>query len=94
MSRKGTKLLYSRTVKDPILRAVLADINKSAQTPDPGFRTRQQWAKVWGIASNHADRYIQRAVKIGKLVRKDFRIVTKTRLRMMVHFGPPSKKGR
>lgn len=32
MSRKGTKLLYKRTVDDPILRAVLADINKSAQT--------------------------------------------------------------
>ena len=92
MSRKGTKLLYSRTVSDPILKAVLADINKSAQTPDPGFRTREGWAKLWGIASNNAERYIQHGVKIGKLVRRDFRVVTKTRLRLMAHFGPPSKR--
>jgi hypothetical protein len=30
MSKKGTKLLYARTVNEPILKAVLADINKSA----------------------------------------------------------------
>ncbi|MFZ9979869.1 MAG: hypothetical protein ACO3HN_07965 [Opitutales bacterium] len=92
MSRKGTKLLYKRTVDDPILRAVLADINKSAQTPPPGFRTREQWAKHWRIGNSaHADKYIQRAIKIGKLVRRDYRVVTKTRLRLMAHFGPPSK---
>ncbi len=92
MSKKGTKLLYARTVNEPILKAVLADINKSAQTPDPGFRTREGWAKVWGIASNNAERYIRHAITMGKLVRRDFRVVTKTRLRLMAHFGPPSKR--
>lgn len=91
MSKKGTKLLYSRTVKDPILRAVLADINKSAQTPDPGFRTRAGWSKVWNIASNHAEKYIRHAMKMGKLVRRDFRVITKSRLRLMAHFGPPGR---
>jgi hypothetical protein len=92
MSKKGTKLLYARTVNEPILKAVLADINKSAQTPDPGFRTREGWAKLWGIASNNAERYIRHAMKMGKLVRRDFRVVTKTRLRLMAHFGPPTRK--
>jgi len=92
MSRKGTKLLYSRAVSEPILRAVLADINKSAQKPDAGFRTREQWAPLWGIASNNAERYIRHAMKMGKLVQRDFRVVTKTRLRKMAHFGPPAKR--
>jgi len=92
MSRKGTKLLYSRTVSEPILRAVLADINKSAQTPDKGFLTREQWAKLWKIAPNNAERYIRHAMKMGKLVQRDFRVVTKTRLRKMAHFGPPPKR--
>ena len=92
MSKKGTKLLYARTVSEPILKAVLADINKSAQKPDAGFRTREGWAILWGIHSNHAERYIRHAIKIGKLERRDFRIVTKTRLRLMAHFGPPSKR--
>ena len=92
MSRKGTKLLYTRTVSEPILKAVLADINKSAQKPEPGFRTREQWAKLWGIGNSaHAAKYIERAVQIGKLVRRDYRIVTKTRLRLMAHFGPPGR---
>jgi hypothetical protein len=92
MSRKGTKLLYSRAVSEPILRAVLADINKSAQKPDAGFRTREQWATLWGIASNNAERYIRHAMKMGKLIQRDFRVVTKTRLRKMAHFGPPAKR--
>jgi hypothetical protein len=92
MSKKGTKLLYARTVNEPILKAVLADINKSAQKPDTGFRTREQWAILWGIASNNAERYIRHAMKMGKLVRREYRVVTKTRLRLMAHFGPPSKR--
>ena len=95
MSRKGTRLLYARNVTDPVLRAVLSDINKSAQKPDKGFLTREQWAKKWGIgASGHADKYISHAVKIGQLVRRDFRVVTKSRLRLMAHFGPPPKNKR
>lgn len=91
MSKKGTKLLYSRAVSEPILRAVLADINKSAQKPEPGFRTREQWATLWRIAPNNADRYIQHAMKMGKLVRREYRVVTKSRLRLMAHFGPPGR---
>lgn len=94
MSRKGTRLLYSRVVSDPVLRAVLEDINRSAQTPAPGFRTRAQWSKTWGIASNHAARYINHAMKLGMLVRRDYRVITKSRLRLMAHFGPPDRKPR
>jgi len=92
MSKKGTKLLYARTVSDPILKAVLADIHKSAQKPDNGFRTREQWAILWGIASNNAERYIRHAITMGKLERRDYRVVTKSRLRLMAHFGPPLKR--
>ena len=95
MSRKGAKLLYNRIGNDSVLRAVLADINKTAVKPDPGFLTREQWAKKWAMGSNHtASVYLERALKIGVVVKKRFRIVTKGRLRLVDHFGPPDKAKR
>ena len=95
MSSKGKKLLYSRVGSDPILRAVMADINMSAVKPDKGFLTCEQWAKKWKLAAGHQARiYLARAMKIGAVVKKRFRVVTKGRLRLMDHFGPPPKKKR
>jgi hypothetical protein len=93
MSRKGKKLLYTRFGSDPVLRAVMADIHMSAVQPDKGFLTREQWAKKWGLAANHqASLYVDRAVKIGILVKKQFRVITKGRMRLLDHFGPPDKR--
>lgn len=95
MSRKGDKLLYNRIGNDPVLKAVLADIHKTAVKPDPGFLTREQWALKWAMGSNHtASVYLERALKIGVLVKRRFRIVTKGRLRLVDHFGPPDKPKR
>ena len=93
MSSRGQKLLYSRIGNDPILKAVMADIHKKAVQPDKGFLTREQWAKKWGLAANHqAALYVDRAVKIGILVKKQFRVITKGRMRVLDHFGPPATK--
>jgi hypothetical protein len=93
MSRKGKKLLYTRFGADPVLRAVMADIHRQAVKPDKGFLTREQWAAKWGLAANHqASLYVDRAVKIGILVKKQFRVITKGRMRLLDHFGPPDKR--
>lgn len=93
MSIRGKKLLYTRMGNDPVLIAVMADIHKNAVEPDKGFMTREQWAKKWGLAANHqAALYVDRAVKIGILVKKQFRVITKGRLRLLDHFGPPPKR--
>lgn len=93
MSRKGKKLLYTRFGSDPVLRAVMADIHMQAVQPDKGFLTREQWAKKWGLAANHqASLYVDRAVKIGILVKKRFRVITKGRMRLLDHFGPPPSR--
>lgn len=93
MSRKGNKLLYTRASSDPVLLAVMAEINRSAVKPDKGFLTREQWQHKWKLGAAHtASVYIERAIKIGVLVKKRFRIVTKKRLRLVDHFGPPPKR--
>jgi hypothetical protein len=56
MSSKGKKLLYTRVGSDPILRAVMADINMSAVKPDKGFLTCEQWSKKWKLAAGHQAR--------------------------------------
>jgi hypothetical protein len=93
MSKKGQKLLYSRVGADPILKAVMADIHMQAVQADKGFLTRAEWAAKWNLAANHqASIYVDRAVKIGVLVKKRFRVITKGRMRLLDHFGPPDKR--
>jgi len=90
MSQKGKKLLYTRVGADPVLKAVMADIHMQAVQADKGFLTRAEWAKKWNLAANHqASLYVDRAVKIGVLVKKRFRVITKGRMRLLDHFGPP-----
>lgn len=73
--------------KDDVLRAVLAEIHKSVQKPDKGFLTIQQWAERWGYKNVQAGRIILRAVKAGILERRNFRVCTKGRVRVMGHYG-------
>ena len=77
---------------DPILAAVLAEINKSAVRPDPGFMKRDDWAKQWKLTTSQAAIYLARAVKSGILEVRRFRVITNGRLRLLDHFGPPDKK--
>jgi len=93
MSRK--QLVWARKTIDPTLAAVLAEIHKSAQRPDKGFLTREQWTAKWKLKSmGQAYVYIQKAVDAGILVQRDYRIISKGRLLKMAHFGPPPKNKR
>lgn len=90
-------MLYARVGRDPILLAVMAEINKSAVKPPKGFLTRDQWAVKWGVKGAHtASVYINKAMKIGVLVKTRYRILTGTngRLRTVDHYGPPTRKNK
>ena len=73
--------------KDEVLRAVLAEIHRSVQKPDKGFLTIRQWAERWGYKNVQAGRIVLRAVKVGILERRNFRVCTKGRVRIMGHYG-------
>jgi hypothetical protein len=96
MTVSKKKMLYARVGTDPILMAVMAQINKSAVKPPKGFLTRDQWAIKWGVKAAHtASIYIEKAMKMGVMVKAPYRILTGTngRLRAVVHYGPaPSLK--
>lgn len=78
--------------KDEILRAVLAEIHRSVQKPDKGFLTIAGWGKKWGYAHVQTSRLVAIAVKAGLLERRDFRICTSGRVRLMAHYGKPAKR--
>lgn len=95
MTLSKKKMLYARTNNDPVLMAVMAEINKSAVKPPKGFLTRDQWAVKWGLKAAHtASIYINKALKLGVLVRGRYRIITgdNGRLRAVDHYGPPPRK--
>lgn len=81
-----------RRKTDPVLSAVIAEINKSAVKPDPGFLKRDDWAKRWNMTNSQAAIYIARALQAGILVTRRFRVITNGRLRVLEHFGPPEQK--
>jgi hypothetical protein len=95
MTKSKKKMLYTRVGNDPILLAVMAEINRSAQKPPEGFRTREQWAKKWKLKAAHtASLYIKKALKVGVLVKARYRILIGDtgRLRTVDHYGPPPSR--
>jgi hypothetical protein len=86
------KMLYTRASLDPILAAVLAEIHKTAEKPAPGFMTRQGWMLKWGFKCHaHTGSYIRKAIKMGLLIARRYRILTKGRLVVVEHYGPPGR---
>lgn len=86
------KMIHARALLDPILKAVLSEIHNTADVPPKGFLTRQQWMKKWGFKCQaHTGNYIEKAVKMGLLVMRRYRVATKGRLTLMDHYGPPGR---
>ena len=87
-------MVFSRKNMDPILKAVLAEIHKTAQPVDPGFEITATWCKRWNLTHAQTGAYIRKAIQCGILEKRMFRIVTHNRLQLMAHYGPPSKPKR
>jgi len=95
MTQSRKKMLYTRVGNDPILLAVMAEINRSAVKPPKGYLTRDQWAAKWKLKAGHtASIYIKKAMDIGALVKARYRILIgkSNRLRAVDHYGPPLRK--
>jgi Fic family protein len=95
MAKSRKRMLYTRVGNDPVLLAVMAEINRSAVKPPKGFLTRDQWAAKWKLKAGHtASIYIAKALKIGALVKARYRILIgkSGRLRTVEHYGPPPRK--
>jgi hypothetical protein len=53
MPKSRKKMLYTRVGNDPVLLAVMAEINRSAVKPPKGYLTRDQWAAKWKLKAGH-----------------------------------------
>ena len=95
MPKSRKKMLYTRVGNDPVLLAVMAEINRSAVKPPKGYMTRDQWAAKWKLKAGHtASIYIKKAMDIGALVKVRYRVLIgkSNRLRAVDHYGPPIRK--
>lgn len=82
----------ARILSDETLDLILGEINKSVEPVPKGYRTEEQWAAKWKYTRTNTKRYIRVALEAGILVRKDIRVITKGRRRLMAHYGPPIRR--
>jgi hypothetical protein len=78
---------------DPVLLAIMSDINKTAQTPPEGFKTVQQWADTWGFKRDRTLDYLTRGMKNGTIEKKMFRVAISQRhiITPLPHYGLKKK---
>lgn len=89
MKKQRSRMLYLRRDKDIVLKAVIAEINKSVVRPEPGFMRRDEWTRKWKVSPSQTNIYIKTALKAGVMVMKRFRVlVAHGRVRLIDHFAP------
>ena len=54
-----------------VLRRLLSG---EAETPDEGFLTTRQWAKVWNLGVDHVSKLLRHGVAAGKVEIRQYRI--------------------
>jgi len=62
-----------------LLKQLRSAIQKQAEEVPEGWKTAAQWSDEWGVTPNAAGQVLGRAVKLGLMQSKKFRIDTKTR---------------
>jgi Fic family protein len=62
-----------------LLKRLRFAIQKQAEEVPEGWKTANQWSDEWGISPNAAGQVLGRAMKLGLVQSKKFRIDTKTR---------------
>ena len=62
-----------------LLKQLRSAIQKQAEEVPEGWKTANQWSDEWGITPNAAGQVLGRAIKLGLVQSKKFRIDTKTR---------------
>lgn len=67
----------TRRKLDPLLLKVMRAIHETAEKPEKGFRTIEEWAVVWGCKRNAARDYVLKGIKLGIIEKRTFRVVTR-----------------
>jgi NOL1/NOP2/fmu family ribosome biogenesis protein len=78
---------------DPVLMAIMSEIHKTAQKPDAGFKTVQQWSETWGFKRDRALDFLNKGIKIGTIEKKMFRVAISQKhiIRELPHYGLKKK---
>ena len=91
---QGNSVLASHRVNDAILKAIVSEIQKTAEQPPPGFHPIDYWEKRWKCKRSCAKRYLSEGVKLGILERIELRRYTGKYVRRAPYYGPARKKAR
>jgi Fic family protein len=91
---QGSSVLASHRVNDAILKAIVSEIQKTAEQPPPGFHPLDYWEKRWKCKRSCVKRYLSEGVKLGILERIELRRYTGKYVRRAPYYGPARKKAR
>ncbi len=91
---QGNSVLASHRVNDAILKAIVSEIQKTAEQPPPGFHPLDYWEKRWKCKRSCVKRYLTEGVKLGILERIELRRYTGKYVRRAPYYGPARKKAR
>jgi Fic family protein len=88
---QGNSVLASHRVNDAILKAIVSEIQKTAEQPPPGFHPLDYWEKRWKCKRSCVKRYLSEGVKAGILERIELRRYTGKYVRRAPYYGPARK---
>jgi Fic family protein len=88
---QGNSVLASHRVNDAILKAIVSEIQKTAEQPPPGFHPLDYWEKRWKCKRSCVKRYLSEGVKLGILERIELRRYTGKYVRRAPYYGPARK---
>ena len=79
--------------KDPVLMAIMSEIHKTVEKPQPGYKTVRQWGKAWGFKPSRALELLNKGIKLGTIEKKVFRvsIFDEKRIAPVPHYGLKKK---
>ena len=92
--KKGQTIMAPLRVKDDILQAIVAEIQKQAVQPPPGFHQISYWEARWKCKRSCVKRYLAEGVKAGILERIELRNHSGRYIRRVPFYGPARKKTR
>lgn len=81
-------------LNDDTLKAIVSAIQNKAEVPPPGFRTRNEWAKVWKLEKTATSKYLTEGVKAGILETKMIRRDLGAYVRHVPHWGLVASKAK
>ena len=79
---------------DPLLLKVMRAIHQTAEKPEKGFRTIEEWAVVWGCKRNASREYVLKGIKLGIIEKRIYRVVTRKDAKPypVVHYGEKTRQ--